>query len=82
MPAQSLQRCHHPEEETSAQGSPLDECSPGTTAEPGNEEVTTVHGVWPQRSLMGQGQGDGKQFRKNPHIHVKSCLHVPHKDQA
>ena len=34
-------------------------------------------------SLWGaQGQGDGKQFRKNPHIHVKSCLHVPHKDQA
>ena len=26
-------------------------------------------------SLWGaQGQGDRKQFRKNPHIHVKSCL--------
>lgn len=29
-----------------------------------------------------QGQGDRKQFRKNAHIHVKRCLHVPHKDQA
>ena len=40
-------------EETSAQGSHLDKCSPWTTAEPGNEEVTTIYGVWPQRSLMG-----------------------------
>lgn len=53
MLAQSLQRCHYPEEETSVQGSHLDECSSGTTAEPGDEEVTTVHGIWPQSSLMG-----------------------------
>ena len=34
-------------------------------------------------SLQGaQGRGMGKQYRKNPQIHVKSCLHVPHKDQA
>lgn len=53
MPAQSLQRCHYPEEETSVQGSHLDECSSGTTAEPGDEEVTAVHGIWPQRPLDG-----------------------------